>query len=342
MKAARIHAHGGPEVLHLEDAPDPICPPDGVLIEVKAASVNHLDVFVRRGMPGIKVPFPKIVGADAAGVVKLVGPLTKRVQPGQRVTVNPGVQCCQCEYCTSGRGSMCLTYNLIGEHSDGAYAQLIAVPERNVHVIPDAMSFEEAAAYPLVFLTAWSMLVTKARVKAGDDVLVLAAGAGVGTACVQIAKMCGARVFATASTDEKLEKCRKLGADVLINYKEKPFDAEIRRLTEKRGVDVVVDYVGKDTWQQSLRSLRRGGRLVTCGATTGFDPTEDLRHIFYRQVEILGSTMGSMAEFAEVTRCVFRGQLKPVIDRVLPLSEAAEAHRLVEARAPFGKIILTP
>jgi len=342
MKAVRFHAHGAPEVLTLEDAPDPIVPPDGVLVEVRAASVNHLDIWLRKGMPGIKVPFPKIVGADAAGVVRLVGPLVKRVQPGQRVTLNPGIQCCTCEFCTSGRGSMCLTYTLIGENSDGAYAGLIAVPERNVHAIPDAMSFEEAAAYPLVYLTAWSMLVTKAQVRPGEDVLILSAGAGVGTACIQIAKMCGARVFATASTDEKVEKCKAIGADVGINYAAKPFDTEIRRITEKRGVDVVVDYIGKDTWQQSLRSLRRGGRLVTCGATTGYDPVEDLRHIFFRQVEILGSTMGSMAEFDEVTRCVFRGQLKPIIDRVMPLADAAEAHRLIEARKTFGKIVLTP
>jgi NADPH:quinone reductase-like Zn-dependent oxidoreductase len=231
---------------------------------------------------------------------------------------------------------------MVGEHTDGAYAELVAVPAHIVLPIPDSLSFEEAAAAPLVFLTAWSMMVVKGNIRPGEDILILGAGAGVGTAAIQIAKMVGCRVFATASTDEKLERARQIGADELINYKNIEFDRAIRELTNKRGVDVVVDYVGADTWVRSLRSARRGGRVLTCGATTGFDPQTDLRQIFFRQVQVIGSTMGSPRDFLDVMRCIFRGQLRPVIDRALPLSEARKGHELVEQRAVFGKIVLKP
>jgi NADPH:quinone reductase-like Zn-dependent oxidoreductase len=231
---------------------------------------------------------------------------------------------------------------MVGENIDGSYAELLKIPQHNVLPIPDEMSFADAAAAPLVFMTAWSMMISKGRIQPGEDVLILGAGAGVGTAAIQIAKMVGCRVFATASSDEKLDHARQLGADVLINYAEEAFDHAIRKLTDKRGVDVVIDYIGADTWVRSLRAARRGGRILTCGATTGPIPQTDLRHIFFRQLQILGSTMGSPRDFRDVMKCVFRGQLKPVVDRILPLSEAREAHDLIEGRKVFGKLILNP
>ena len=342
MKAVLFHEHGGPEVLKYEDAPDPKPGRGDVLIEVKATSINHIDIFLRRGMPGVRVPLPKIAGCDAAGIIKEVGPDVGGLKPGDRVTINPGISCGHCEFCASGFGSQCTTYAMVGEHIDGAYAQLLRVPAHIVLPMPDSLSFEEAAAAPLVFLTAWSMMVGKGDIRPGEDVLILGAGAGVGTAAIQIAKLAGCRVIATASTDEKLARAKQLGADILINYKKDEFDKRVRDITNKRGVDVVIDYIGADTWVQSLRSARKGGRVLTCGATTGFAPQTDLRHIFYRQVRVIGSTMGSNKEFVDVMKCVFRGQLKPIIDRVLPLSEARQGHELIERREVFGKIVLTP
>ena len=342
MKAVLFHEHGGPEVLKYEDAPDPKPGRGDVLIEVKATSINHIDIFLRRGMPGVRVPLPKIAGCDAAGIIKEVGPDVSGLKPGDRVTINPGISCGHCEFCASGFGSQCTTYAMVGEHIDGAYAQLLRVPAHIVLPIPDSLSFEEAAAAPLVFLTAWSMMVAKGDIRPGEDVLILGAGAGVGTAAIQIAKLVGCRVIATASTDEKLARAKQLGADILINYRKEEFDKRVRDITNKRGVDVVIDYIGADTWVQSLRSARKGGRVLTCGATTGFAPQTDLRHIFYRQVRVIGSTMGSHKEFMDVMKCIFRGQLKPIIDRVLPLSEAGQGHQLIEKREVFGKIVLTP
>jgi NADPH:quinone reductase-like Zn-dependent oxidoreductase len=341
MKAVVFNQHGGPEVLHYVDVPNPRPGPGEVLIEVKATSINHIDIFLRRGMPGIKVPLPKIVGSDAAGIIRELGRDVSGLTPGQRVTINPGIACGHCEFCSAGFGSQCVSWAMVGENRDGAYAEFVVVPAHIVLPIPDHISFEEAAAAPLVFLTAWSMMVGKGNIRPGEDVLILGAGAGVGTAAIQIAKLVGCRVFATASNAEKLQRAKELGADFLINYTTEEFDKTIRDLTNKRGVDIVVDYIGADTWVRSLRSARRGGRVLTCGATTGFAPQTDLRHIFFRQVQVLGSTMGSHREFLDVMKCVFRGQLKPVIDRVLPLPEAGKGHELIEQRAVFGKIVLT-
>lgn len=340
MKAVIFHEHGGPEVLRYEEVRNPEPAPGEVLIEVRATSINHLDIFLRRGILGVRIPLPKIAGSDAAGIVRAIGNSVTTVKEGQRVTINPGISCGLCEYCSSGFASQCAAYTIMGEHNQGAYAQFITVPERIVLPIPDSLSFEAAAAAPLVFLTAWSMMVGKGNIRAGEDVLILGAGAGVGTAAIQIAKLAGCRVFAAASTEEKLEKARQLGADVLINNNAGDFDKKIRNLTGKRGVDVVVDYIGADTWVQSLRSARRGGRVLTCGATTGFAPQTDLRQIFFRQVQVIGSTMGSHSEFLAVMNLVFQGRLKPVIDRVLPLEEARTGHELIENRGVFGKIVL--
>jgi len=342
MKAVVFSRHGGPEVLEHRDVPEPKPGRGEVLIEVKATSINHIDIFLRRGIPGITIPMPKIVGSDAAGVIRELGAGVTDLKIGQRVTINPGISCGHCEFCAAGFGSQCFTYSMIGESRDGAYAELLAVPAHIVLPIPDSLSFENAAAAPLVFLTAWSMLIGKGNLRPGEDVLILGAGAGVGTAAIQIAKMTGCRVFATASTEEKLQRAKELGADFVINYAREEFDKRIRDLTNKRGVDIVVDYVGADTWVRSLRSARRGGRVLTCGATTGFAPQTDLRQIFFRQVQVSGSTMGSQREFLEVMKCIFRGQLKPVVDRVLPLSDVATGHHLIEERAIFGKVVLRP
>ena len=342
MKAVVFHQHGGPEVLRYEDVPDPTPARGEVLIEVKATSINHLDIFIRRGMPGVHVPMPKIAGSDAAGLIRELGPDVAGLKVGQRVTINPGISCGHCEFCTAGFGSQCVSYTIMGEHSHGAYAELVKVPAHVVLPIPDSLSFENAAAAPLVFLTAWSMMIGKGNMRPGEDVLILGVGAGVGTAALQIAKMAGCRVFATASSEEKLERARQLGADFVINYKTDEFDRKIRELTHKRGVDVVVDYIGADTWVRSLRSARRGGRVLTCGATSGFGPQTDLRQIYFRQVQVIGSTMGNHREFLDVMKCIFRGQLKPIVDRVLPLSEARKGHELIEGRSVFGKIVLTP
>jgi NADPH:quinone reductase-like Zn-dependent oxidoreductase len=277
-----------------------------------------------------------------AGVVAEVGPGVSHFAVGDRVLANPGIACGGCEYCHQGETSLCLEYAILGEHTDGCWVERVVLPASNLHSIPPAMTFEEAAAVPLVFLTAWRMLVSRARLRPGEDILVLGAGSGVGSAAIQIATLLGARVFATASTAEKRARALDLGASEVIDYTRGPFDKEIRRLTAKRGVDVVVDHVGAETWPQSLRSLARNGRLVTCGATSGFEATTDLRHVFFRQLQILGSTMGTRREMTEVVRAFARGQLKPVVDSVFTFADAAAAMRKLEARDVFGKIVLVP
>ncbi|HED04199.1 MAG TPA: alcohol dehydrogenase [Candidatus Fraserbacteria bacterium] len=340
MKAIRIHQHGGPEVLRYEEVPDPVAGPDEVLVQVRACALNHLDIFVRQGLPGIALPH--IPGADVAGVIAEVGAQVQGLSQGQRIIVNPSLSCGHCEYCIQGQDSLCDSYRILGEQVDGGYAEYLAVPADNVHLIPDGFSFEEAAAVPLVYQTAWRLLVSRAQLKAGEDILILGAGGGVASAAIQIAKLCGARVWATSSSSVKLERARELGVDVLINYKTSDFAKEIRRLTDKRGVDVVLDNVGEATWEQSLRSLAKNGRLVTCGATSGPRPPTDIRLVFWRQLQIFGSTMANRHEFSEVLRLVWQGKLKPVVDRSFPLGEAAAAQRALEAGEHFGKLVLVP
>jgi len=340
MKAVFFREHGGPEVLNCGDFDDPVLRPGEVLVGIKAASVNHLDLFVRRGVPGISIPLPHIPGSDAAGVVERLGGGVEDVSVGQRVLVNPSVSCGQCEFCVRGDASLCLSYRLIGETTQGTCCEKIAVPCANVIPIPEGMTFELAASIPLVFMTAWRMLITRGRLRPGEDVLVLGASAGVGIAAIQIAKVTGARVFAAASTQEKLQLCRELGADVLINYSSEDFVSRVRAETGKRGVDVVIDYVGKETWVKSLRSLARGGRLLTCGATTGYDPQTDLRHIFYRQLQVIGSTMGSKNDLVAPLKLIQSGRMRPVVGAVYDLADTAAAHRAMEERRALGKIVI--
>ncbi len=342
MKAVIFNQHGGPEVLQLADVPDPQFKANEVLIEVRACALNHLDVWVRSGLPGIKIPLPHILGDDIAGVVRAVGELVTWTRPGDEVMIQPGVSCGHCAECVAGRDNMCDEYDILGYRRDGGYAELVAVPGVNVIPKPKALSWPEAAALPLVTLTAWHMLVARAKIQPGEDVLVQAAGSGVGSIGIQIAKLHGARVITTASSDEKLAKARELGADETINYTRDDWPKEVRRLTKGRGVDVVFEHTGQETWPGSILSLKKGGRLVTCGATSGFDARTDLRHVFYRHLTILGSMMGSKSDLLAAMKFIESGQIRAVIDRTLPLAEARRAHELMEDRAQFGKLVLLP
>jgi NADPH:quinone reductase-like Zn-dependent oxidoreductase len=342
MKAVAIRSHGGPEVVKLEDLPDPQPGPGQAVIAVRAAALNHLDIWVRRGWPGLTLSFPHVLGSDVAGVVEAVGPGVEGLQPGDAVVVNPSLGCGRCEQCLAGHENLCRRFSILGEHVSGGQAQKLAVPARNVLPKPARLSFEEAAAVPLTFMTAWHALVQRARLRLGETVLVHAAGSGVGVAAVQIAKLLGARVIATAGSDAKLEKAKALGADEVVNYETQDFSKEVKRLTDRRGVDVVFEHVGKKTWEKSILSAAIGGRITTVGATTGFDPLTDLRHVFFRQISILGSTMGTAADLLEVLRFVGEGKLRPVVDRVLPLAEARKGQDLLSERAQFGKIVLVP
>src|SRR5690349_9612006 len=342
VKAAIFRQHGGPEVLEYADMPDPQPRANEVLVEVKACALNHLDIFARGGLPGIEIPLPHILGNDIAGVVRETGELVTWVKPGDEVMVQPGVSCGHCEACLSGEDNLCREYDIIGYRRNGGYAELVAVPGVNIVPKPAELSWTEAAALPLVTVTAWHMLVTRANVQPGEDVLVHAAGSGVGSIAIQIAKLRGARVIATASSEEKLAKARILGADETVNYSSEEWPKEVRKLTARRGVDVVVEHTGSATWQGSISSLKNNGRLVTCGATSGYDARTDLRQVFYRHLTILGSFMGSKAELLDAMKFVAAGKIRAVVDRVLPLSEARAAHSLLESRAQFGKVVLRP
>jgi NADPH:quinone reductase-like Zn-dependent oxidoreductase len=342
MRAVVVPRHGGPEVLEIATRPRPVPGPGEVLLQVQAAGVNHLDTFVRRGMPGITLPLPMIPGSDAAGVVVALGPGAAGVKERDRVFVSPGYSCGRCRACLSGNEPLCRFYGLLGEHRDGTQAEYVALPVAQVLPLPAGVSFEAGAAFPLVFLTAWHMLVARAGLRPGEDVLIHAGGSGVGSAAIQIAKLHGARVLTTAGGAEKGAKAKALGADEVIDHRSSDVLAEVRRLTGKRGVDVVVENVGQETWEKSLLALAKGGRLVTCGATTGYEAKTDLRHLFFKGLSLLGSTMGSRAELLQIADLVAAGRLRPVVDRVLPFEQAAEAHRLLAARAVFGKIVLTP
>lgn len=340
MKAVVFEEHGGPEVLKLTQVLDPQIKANEVLVEVRACALNHLDVWVRNGLPGIKIPLPHILGNDVAGVVREVGELVTWVNAGDEVMLQPGVSCGHCAECLAGRDNMCRDYVIIGSGRDGGYAELIAVPAVNVIPKPANLTWEEAAALPLVTLTAWHMLVARAQVQPGEQVLVHAAGSGVGSVGIQIARLHGARVIATASSDEKLAKARELGADETINYMREDWHKEVRRLTNGRGVDVVFEHTGAATWPGSILSLKKGGRLVTCGATSGFDAKTDLRHVFYRHLTILGSMMGSKADLLSAMKFIESGHIRAVVDQTLPLAEARKAHELMEERAQFGKLVL--
>ena len=336
MKAVRFHEHGGTDVLRYEDAPDPDLRAGEVIIRVRACALNHLDIWNRRGV--VKLPLPHILGADVAG--EIVESSDSLLQAGTRVMGQPGLSCGRCEACLDGRDNECPRYDVLGSQSNGGYAEFVKLPVQNVVPVPDAIGFVEAAAFPLTFLTAWHMLITRARIRPGEDVLVLGAGSGVGQAAIQVAWLHGARVFATAGNDDKLARARELGAHDVINHHAQDLAEEIRRLTNKRGVDVVIEHVGTATWERSLKCMARGGRLVTCGATTGYDARVDLRFLFARQYSLMGSYMGTKAELLRAAQFFFTGQLRPAVDRTFALSDAVAAQQHLEQGKQFGKVVL--
>lgn len=342
MKAIRFHAHGSSDVLRYEDITEPSAKTGEALVRVRACALNHLDIWVRQGLPGVKIPLPHIPGCDISGVIEAVGAEEKNFKVGDEVIVSPGVSCGVCEHCLSGNDQLCRSYHIIGEHCDGGYAEKIAVSTKNLLYKPANLNFEQAASFPLVFLTAWHMLVTLGGVRPGHLVLIHAAGSGIGSAAVQIAKLHGASVIATASAQDKLDKARDLGADHLINYATENFQERVKVISGKRGVDIVFEHTGEKTFEGSYLSLCRGGRLVTCGASTGFNARVDLRYVFSRQLQIIGSTMGSKGELLQIAQLMEKDVLKPVIDRSFPLREAAAAQDYLSGRKQFGKVLVIP
>ncbi len=337
MKAVRFHRHGDPDVLVYEDAPDPAGGAGRAIVRVHACALNHLDLWQRRGIERVRIPLPHISGSDVAGTVVDDG--GGAVPAGTRVLLQPGLSCGTCPACAQGRDNLCPQYDVLGLMSDGGYAELVAVPVENLVPIPDHVDFVDAAAFPLTFLTAWHMLVTVARIQPGDVALVLAGGSGVGQAAIQIAALHGARVFATAAP-VKHERTRALGAEQVFNHYAADYAHELKALTAGHGADIVVEHVGEATWDRSVRALARGGRLVTCGATTGHKAAIDLRHLFARQLSLLGSYMGGKPELLAAAPHFFDCALRPVVDEVFPLADAARAHRRLEAADQFGKIVL--
>ncbi len=341
MKAVRIHEHGGVDKLRYEEAENPrISSPNEVIVKLRAASVNHIDIWVRLGATGIAIPMPHILGGDGAGVIFEVGGEVSNVRPGDAVCLYLFSGCGQCEFCLSHRDFMCVYVRALGERLDGTYAEYVRLPAENCFPIPAGMSFAEAAAFPLVFVTVWRMLITNARLKPGETILIIGIGGGVASAALQVAKKIGANVIVTSGSDEKLELAKKYGAAHTINHREKDFAQEVRALTGNRGVDVVLDCVAGEVWQKSLAALARGGRLVTCGATAGGSPETDLTPIFTKHLQIFGSTLGSRDEFRQLLSFMAVAEIKPIIDQVFPLSEAAAAQRRMEEAKQFGKIVL--
>lgn len=344
MKAVILHEHGGPEVLQVAELDAPSPGPGEAQIEIKAIAMNRADVWVRNGWPGIKLDYPHILGADAAGVVSALGEGTEGfgLAVGQRVAVNPTLSDDTCEFCIAGQDNLCPHFGILGEHYPGTYREVLVVPVRNLLPLPDEVPFETAAAASLVFLTAWHSLIERGSLQAGESVLVVGAGGGVNTASIQIARLAGARVYVVGSSDEKLARAEALGADVLINRKEEDWSKAIFKLTERRGVGVVVDNVGQDTLFSSIRAARKGGRILTVGNTSGYAPEIDLRYLWSKHLSIVGSTMGTHHTFHTVMPLVFDGTLQPVIDKTFPLEEARSAHEYFDSGALFGKVVLVP
>lgn len=343
IRAIAFRGHGGPEVLEdleVEIADRPA--PGMVRIRTEAVALNHLDLWTRRGLPGLKVQFPHRLGADIAGSIDSIGDGATAPAIGTRVLLAPAVSCGACEACLSGRDNLCRRYGILGEHTHGGYGELLDVPSANVLPWPSTLELADGASIPLTFLTAWQMVVDRGQVSRDHTVLVHAAGAGVSVAAIQIAKSRGARVIATSTSAAKLERARALGADETIDTTKADFVAEVKRLTGKRGADLVIEHVGGEVFAKSVLATATGGRIITCGATAGFTPTLDLRHVFFRQLQVIGSTMGSKASLFPILREFERGALKPVVDRVLPFTVegAREAHRVLEAREAFGKVVL--
>jgi NADPH:quinone reductase-like Zn-dependent oxidoreductase len=342
MKAILLRQHGkSNDLLEVGEIGAAAPGPGQVAVRLLASALNRLDLFVRDGIPGVPISLPHVPGADGCGVVEALGPGVKGPKEGDRVVLQPGLSCGACEFCVSGETSLCVDFRILGEHVDGTLAERIVVPAANVFAAPELLSPEAAAAFPLAALTAWRMLVTRAKVRPGESVLVHGTGGGVSAFAIQVAKLAGASlVVATSSTPEKLERARALGADVVIDYRTTDVAKKVREITGKRGVDVVVDSVGAATWRSSLQSAAKRGRIVTCGATSGPNPEEEIRIIFWKQLDILGSTMGTAGEFGALVRAVATGRIVPVVDAVYPLESAREAYARLESGDGFGKVVL--
>lgn len=342
IKAVTLDEHGGPEVLRVVERPAPAARPGHVIVDVHACALNRLDIWVRNGLPNLHVEYPHVLGSDIAGVVASVGDGVDAALVGREVVLNPGISCGHCEACLSGADNLCPSYRILGENAPGGYAEQISVPVQNLVDKPARLSMIEAAAFPLTFLTAWQMLVARGRIEPGETVLLHAAGSGVGSAGLQIAKLHGARVIALASSDAKLDKAAQLGADHCVRSSDADWSKQVRALpgVGRRGVDLVFEHVGQATWEASIKLCRAGGRVVTCGASSGWDARTDLRHVFFRQIQILGSTMGSKASLVRIAALIEAGKLSPVVDRVFALRDAAEAHRYLDRREQFGKVVL--
>jgi len=342
MKAVIFRQHGGPEALEYIEVPDPAVSPGEILVRVRACSINHLDIWIRQGIPAYRIQLPHISGCDVSGVVERVGSGVTHVAVGDSVVLAPGISCGQCDWCRAGDDNLCASYGIRGAATDGGYAELTKAATRDALLLPPGVSFEEAAAFPLVFLAAWHMLVTRAKLQTGETVLVHTAGSGVGHAAIQIAKYLGARVYTTVGSDAKIPKAKALGADEVINYQREDFEARVQALTKNRGLDVVFEHIGPATWEKSLRVLAKGGRLVTCGATSGPSVPLDVRYVFSRQLTLLGSMMGTRAELETITRLIGERKFKPVVATVFPLRDARAAQERMLNRDVFGKLILRP
>mgnify|MGYP005836510841 CR=1 FL=1 len=342
MKAIRIHEHGGREVLHLDTLPAPIAKDDEVIVQMKTAALNHLDLWVRKGLPGI--PLPMIMGSDGAGIISQLGKLVKQdydLKVNDEVIIAP-IRCCgTCTRCLNSQENLCPDFSIPGEGSDGLQAEYVAVPARFIFKKPANLSWEEAAAFPLVSMTAYHMLVHKVTLKAGDWVLIYGASSGVGSAAIQMAKSFGATVITTAGSEEKADLARRLGADYVIDYRQQPIGKTVRELTNGLGVDVVFEHTGAQTWPDSLRALKVGGKIVTCGATTGAIVKIDLRALFIKHQQIIGSTMGTLQDLREIVQLIEEGKYTPVVDKVYPFAEIQEAHRRLEEGRQFGKVVLS-
>jgi len=341
MKAIRIHEHGGIDKVVIDEIPAPVPKSNEVVVKIKATSVNHLDIWVRNGFRNITLPLPLIFGSDGAGTIASVGDEVSDVKIGDRVLISPSTSCGRCEQCLNGNDNLCAEYKILGEHCDGVDAELVVVNRENIFKLPDDVSFEDAAASALVFITAYQMLVDKAKIQPLDDILIWGASSGVGSAAIQIAKLYNARVIAVAGSEEKLQKARSLGADDIINYNSENIFQGVRRLTDKHGVDVVFEHTGKATWNDSILSAKRGGRIVTCGATTGPDASTDLRHVFAKQLTIYGSTMASKSRLFILIRLLSDKKFKAVIGRTMAYTEVRKAQEIIENHQHFGKIVLT-
>lgn len=342
MRAALFRKHGGPEVLELADVPAPEPGPGEVLVRVKAAALNHLDLWVRDGWEGLQLPLPHVGGSDIAGTVERLGPGVQGWTPGDRVALNPSLSCGRCEMCGIGEDCLCKEYRILGEHTWGGFAELVKAPASGLARIPDAFRFETAAAAPLASMTAWRAVVGRGALRAGETLLVIGGGGGVATFAIQIGKLCGARVIATTGSDEKAKRLRELGADEVVNYKTEDWGKRVWQLTGKRGADLVFDSVGQATFMTSVRCAARQGRIVTCGGTTGQQFELDVRPLYWRGVDIRGTTMANRREAEAVLGLVWQGKLRPIVDRVMPLAGIREAHELLERSAQFGKVVLVP